>query len=94
MWVNEEEIVGIPNALLILVKNRLKKLGKQLLSEILKDISSLNFIYQPINILKRISTVSLPTNLDINPLSFFHIFLFMSNCNLISTHTNINAIMK
>lgn len=64
------------------------------MSEVLKDVPPLDPTYQPMDIPERASTVSLPADLDINPLSLFHIFLSMSNCDLISTHTNINAEVK
>ena len=92
--MNEEEIAGVPDALPTSVKNRLKKSGKQPLSEALKDVPPIDPTYQPIDIPERASTVSLPADLDTNPLSLFHIFLLMSNYNLISTHPNINAEMK
>lgn len=94
MQVNNKKIVGIFDVLSILIQNRFKKLGKQPLFKVFKDILLLDPTYQPINISKRVFTIFLSTNLDINLLSLFFIFLFISNCNLIFIYININAKVK
>lgn len=94
MQVNKKEIANVSNALPSSVTNRLKKLGKHLLFEVFKDILLLDHTYQPINISKRISIVFLLADLDINLFCLFYIFLFMSNCDFISSYININVEIK
>ena len=91
MRVNEEKVQGVSDTLSPVVKSQLKR--KQLITEVLNDVSACFSEYKPLSIPSQSSKPYISAMINTSE-AFFELFITFTHFQLIANYTNINSECK
>ena len=92
MRINQKDRPGISDLPLPEIKNKVEKLAKHILEDVLKAIPPIKYlIYKPLRIQPRDPVGNLPKNIDIFLFGLFSLFITSQLLNSITEQTNKKA---